>query len=130
MDKKLLIGIVIIGVLIIAIGAFYFYKQYTPSQTFTDTSQPTPPSDASQTNNIEIANFAFSPAEIIIKVGDTITWTNKDSAPHSVASDSGTEISSDSLSNGQTYSHAFSQAGTFEYHCTIHPSMKAKIIVQ
>ena len=66
MDKKLLIGIVIIGVLIIAIGAFYFYKQYTPSQTFTDTSQPTPlpdasqPSpDASQTNNIEIAILHF-----------------------------------------------------------------------
>ena len=137
MDKKLLIGIVIIGVLIIAIGAFYFYKQYTPSQTFTDTSQPTPlpdasqPSpDASQTNNIEIANSAFSPAELTIKVGDTITWTNRDSASHTVTSDSGTEISSDSLSNGQTYSYTFNTAGTFEYHCTIHPSMKAKIIVQ
>ena len=84
----------------------------------------------SGTYNVEIQNFAFNPSQITIKKGETVIWTNKDSTPHTVLSDSGNEINSGSLSNGQTYSHTFNQAGTFEYYCSIHPYMKAKIIVE
>jgi amicyanin len=80
--------------------------------------------------SIEISNFAFNPEEINVKVGDTITWTNMDSAMHRLASTSGNEIMSDNLQKGQSYSHKFYTAGTFEYECSLHPSMKGKIIVE
>jgi len=84
-----------------------------------------------QTGNIiEISNFAFVPSEITIKSGETVTWTNNDSTPHTITSDSGNELDSGSISPGQTYSHTFNTAGTFDYHCSIHTSMKAKIIVE
>jgi plastocyanin len=85
---------------------------------------------APNTHNVEINNFAFFPSSLTIHPGETVTWTNKDSASHTVISDSGTEISSSSLSTGQTYSHTFNTAGTYTYHCSIHPSMKATITVQ
>jgi len=90
----------------------------------------TPSSTTNQTNTIMIKNFAFNPSTLTVKVGTTVTWTNEDSTPHQLISDSGNEISSQSLSNGQTYSHAFNTAGTFDYHCSIHPTMKGKIIVE
>jgi amicyanin len=80
--------------------------------------------------NVAAENFAFNPAELRIKAGDTVVWTNKDTALHTITSDSGNEISSSSLSNGQTYSHTFATKGTYDYHCSIHTSMKAKIIVE
>ena len=83
-----------------------------------------------QTYSINIANFAFSPSEIRIKAGDTIVWTNKDSASHTVTSDSASELNSGFLGGGESYSHTFNTAGTFNYHCTPHPYMKAKVIVE
>jgi plastocyanin len=79
---------------------------------------------------VSISNFAFNPSTLTVKAGETVTWTNQDSATHTILSDSGNEISSSSLGQGQTYSHTFNQSGTYSYHCSIHPSMKATIIVQ
>ena len=89
-----------------------------------------PPASVVQAHNVEIKNFAFSPTVLTIKKGDSVAWINSDSAPHTVTSDSGNEIGSGTLPTGGTYSHTFNAAGTFEYHCSIHTSMKAKIIVQ
>lgn len=94
----------------------------TPTTT-TTTSQP-------QTYSVSIQNFAFSPSTLTIHVGDTVIWTNSDSVSHSVRSDSGSEINSALLGNGQTYSHTFAQAGTYTYHCSVHPSMKGTVIVE
>jgi plastocyanin len=80
-------------------------------------------------NSITIANFAFSPASITVKVGTTVTWTNKDSTAHTVTSDSGV-FDSGNLAVNANYSYAFSKAGTFAYHCAIHQNMKATVIVQ
>ena len=79
-------------------------------------------------------SFAFSPATITIKVGTTVTWTNMTATPHTVTSDDGKSfdsgISNPISASGGTFSHAFMTAGTFAYHCQIHPFMKAMIIVQ
>lgn len=83
-----------------------------------------------QTYNIEIIGFAFKQPQLTINVGDSVEWTNKDSASHTVTSDSGNELNSNYLSRDQMYSHTFNQTGIFEYHCKPHPYMKAKIIVQ
>ncbi|MBI5798168.1 cupredoxin family copper-binding protein [Candidatus Woesearchaeota archaeon] len=96
----------------------------------TQKSTSTPEATKTSTIKINIQNFAFSPAEITIKAGDTIDWENKDSAPHTVTSDTGSELSSQTLKNGDTFSHTFTSPGVYDYHCTIHPSMTAKVIVQ
>jgi plastocyanin len=99
------------------------------------TSSPAPaasPAPAEGGNAITIKNFAFSPASLTVKSGTTVTWTNQDSPPHIVVSDTGSAaaFSSDSLSTGASYSFTFIQAGTYPYHCSIHPSMKGTIVVQ
>lgn len=82
------------------------------------------------THDVEISGFSFQPATLTIKKGDTVKWTNQDSASHTVTSDSGSELDSELLSNEQSYSHTFDEAGTFDYHCAPHSYMKAKIIVE
>lgn len=108
---------------LLLIGGAYFLMQKPAANNNPGTGQ-------SQGNNMEIANFAFSPSTLIIKQGETVVWTNKDSAKHTVTSDSGSELDSPQLVSGETYSHTFNSKGTFDYHCTPHPYMKAKIIVE
>jgi len=97
--------------------------------------------NASQTQSrtlyIEIKDFAFSSPDfdfdtltLHVNPGDTVVWTNKDSVQHTVTSDSGSELNSQYLSKGSSYSHTFITEGEFDYHCKPHPYMKGKIIVQ
>lgn len=83
-----------------------------------------------QTIMVDIQGFAYSQQELTINVGDTIIWTNNDTAAHTVTSQSGGILDSGNLSNGQTYQYTFTEAGTFEYLCTIHPTMTGKVIVE
>ncbi|MCX9082235.1 MAG: cupredoxin family copper-binding protein [Candidatus Methanoperedens sp.] len=89
------------------------------------TEQETQPKP-STTNAIDIKDFAFNPDTITVAKGTTVTWTNKDSAQHTVT---GTAFTSETLSQGQSYSYTFNEAGTFEYYCKFHPSMLEKVIV-
>ena len=79
-------------------------------------------------------SFAFSPATLTITVVPTVTWTNMTQAPHTVTSDDGKTFDSGASNpispSGGTFSFTFTKAGTFTYHCQIHPFMKATIIVQ
>jgi plastocyanin len=78
--------------------------------------------------DISIASFQFSPSNIIVHVGTTITWTNNDSATHTVTANDGS-FSSGSLGKGGTYSYTFTKEGTFPYICENHTSMKASVTV-
>jgi plastocyanin len=80
-------------------------------------------------NAVTIASFAFTPASITVKVGDKVTWTNNDSTAHTVTADD-TSFTSGDLAQGASFSFTFTKAGTFPYHCSIHPSMKAAVVVQ
>lgn len=87
-------------------------------------------STSSASNTVEITNFMFSPASITVKKGTTVTWTNKDSAAHTVTeSDSQTGPSSDSLATGKSYSFTYTSAGTFKYKCNFHPDMQGTVVV-
>lgn len=81
------------------------------------------------TVQITIQSFAFSPQSVTVAPGTTVVWTQKDSVVHTVTSDTGAWTSSGGLTTGQTFSHTFTKSGTYTYHCSIHPSMTAKIIV-
>jgi plastocyanin len=78
---------------------------------------------------VKIANYAFSPAAGTAKVGDTITWTNSDSAGHTATVDGQDACTTPTLSNGASGSITFSQAGTYPFHCKIHPTMTGTITV-
>jgi len=80
-------------------------------------------------NAVDISGFAFKPASITIKAGVTLTWTNKDGATHTVTSDNGAFTSSGDLATGETYQFTFMTAGTYPYHCAIHPAMKGTVTV-
>ncbi len=73
-------------------------------------------------------HYAFTPAGITVPVGTTVTWTDQTDAPHTVTSDSGAFASS-ILNQNQAFHFTFNQAGTFAYHCAVHPYMHGSIIV-
>lgn len=99
----------------------------TPSPaTSAQPSASASPSSASL-NAVTMKNFSFSPAEITIKKGDTVTWTNEDTATHDVA---GTSFKSGNMKKGDTFSYTFNETGTFDYVCSFHASMKGTIIVE
>lgn len=77
---------------------------------------------------IEIKGFAFTPRNVTVKVGTQVTWTNKDSAPHTVTADDHS-FDSGTLNQGQSFTFQFTTPGTFPYICAIHPSMQATITV-
>jgi amicyanin len=78
---------------------------------------------------VSIVNFAFSPADLSVKVGDTVTWTNKDEEPHNVVAGDGSFRSPGLDSNG-TYSYTFTKVGSFDYMCGIHPFMHGTVVVK
>ena len=90
---------------------------------------PLPKPNGSQNYNIEISDFAFSPETLNIKKGDSVTWSNKDDVRHTATSDEGV-FDSNLLAKGQSFRYDFNEVGTFSYHCTPPPYMKAKIVVQ
>jgi plastocyanin len=101
----------------------------TPTPTLAaPTPTPTPTTAASSGNSVSIKNFSFSPKSLTVKVGTKITWTNNDSITHTVTADQGAFDST--LVSGNTFSFTFTNPGTYAYHCSIHPSMTATIIVQ
>ncbi len=139
MNSKIII-IVIIVVIIIGGGAYFLNKnnpsqmqmQNMPAQT-QGQAQTSPATSSSQAktgkNAVTIQNFAFSPATITVKAGDSVTWTNQDSAGHSATADDNS-FDTGVLPQGQSKSITFSKAGTYTYHCSVHPNMKATVIVQ
>src|SRR5690348_2723892 len=132
--SKSSITVIVILVIIVIIGAVYFssqggtpsYSQSTeqvptdtstvqapvatptqiavPTQTATSAATPAPVS-------VAISNFKFSPASITVKRGTTVTWTNNDSAAHTVTGDNGGPASAN-LAQGQSYSYTFTTAGS------------------
>jgi plastocyanin len=76
---------------------------------------------------VEIKEFTFQPATVEIAVGGAVTWTNADTAVHTVKGDG---WGSGDLAQGATYSHSFDTAGTFAYSCGIHPTMTGEIVVK
>ena len=79
--------------------------------------------------NVTMKGIAFNPAEITIKAGDTVTWTNDDDTEHTVTSDDDAFDSGD-ISGGDTFEQTFDEAGEFAYHCSIHSQMSGTITVE
>ena len=79
--------------------------------------------------DVKIDNFSFSPANLEIKAGTTVTWTNADDIPHTVVSNDKV-FKSKVLDTDQKFSFTFDKPGTYPYFCSLHPKMTAKVVVQ
>jgi plastocyanin len=79
-------------------------------------------------DQVSIDNFAFAPATLTVKAGSTVTWTNHDEEPHTVAASDGS-FHSPGMGTGATFSHTFPTAGKFDYVCSIHPMMHGTVVV-
>lgn len=121
-NKKIIISLIVVSVIFVA-GCGTKPKTVNPV-----TTTPTGLSTEVATNNtVTILNFSFSPSSLTIKKGESVTWLNEDSAPHAINFET---FSSDTFSKGESYSKTFNEAGSFNYYCSIHPSMIGKIIVE
>ena len=78
---------------------------------------------------VHMHNFAFAPATVHIKAGDTVEWINDDDDAHTVDS-TDKSFTSGGLDTHDKYLHAFAKAGSFTYFCALHPYMKGTVIVQ
>ena len=78
---------------------------------------------------VGIDNFTFSPQSLTVKAGTTVTWTNNDDIPHTVAAVN-KQFRSKALDTDDSYSFVFTTPGTYEYFCSIHPHMTATIVVE
>ncbi len=122
MKKILALPMLLAGVLVLS-GCGGYSNTATPAAQTPIATQQAPVT----ATTINIHNFAFSPATLTVKKGTTVTWTNNDSAPHQIKS---ATFNSSQLSKGQSFSFTFDSVVTFDYSCSIHPSMLGKIIVE
>ncbi len=134
MRRELVIFMVLFSIFL-AIGCAG-NKPATPSETPAVTPVETPvvqvsnvtpqPADQGKIVEVAIEDFSFNPASVEIVTGDTVRWTNMDSTAHTVK---GPTFESKVLEKGNTYEFLFTEAGTYNYDCSIHPSMKGTVIV-
>lgn len=119
--KKIVLTVIAISSLLF-LGASC-YKSSSNSNNTTNTSAPV------ATNQISISNFAFSPQTVKVTPGTKVTWVNNDSVAHTITSNDN-KFNSTQLASGASFEFTFSESGTYNYHCSIHPSMTGQVIVQ
>lgn len=87
------------------------------------------PAALAKEHKVAIKDVSFSPRELKVKKGDTVTWTNADERDHTVTADDGS-FKSGNLGDGETFKRKFDKPGRYRYHCDYHPRMKASIVVE
>lgn len=86
------------------------------------------PASAAADTAVEIKGMKFSPADISVKVGDTVTFTNSDGAPHTCTADD-KSFDTGRMTKGKSGTITLTTAGDFPFHCAVHPGMKGVIHV-
>lgn len=86
--------------------------------------------NAAASIQVDISDFAFNPDPVTIKAGESVTWTNQDSAPHTATAQDRDVLQSGTLNQGESFTQTFDTPGTYEYFCEFHPDMKGVIIVE
>jgi plastocyanin len=141
-----ILGIVAVIALGASLGSLPYAlvsAQQTNSSSTTSTNSTGGSSVSIVPNASTLADKAFAPNPLNAKVGDTVTWTNKDTVFHTVTSgtgpsdtthgkefDSGLSGPTALTTQGKTFSHKFMTAGEFPYFCQLHPTMVGKVVVK
>jgi plastocyanin len=99
-------------------------------------SPPTSTSSSSSANGassavVSVKNLAFTPASVTIPVSGVVVWRFEDGGvPHTVTADANSFGSAPNGLISGTFQHAFEKAGTYDYHCDFHPTMKGTVTVR
>jgi amicyanin len=88
-----------------------------------------PPADQGDAHRVTIDNFNFAPATLTVSAGTTVTWVNRDDVPHTVVSTE-KKFKSPVLDTDEQFAYKFTEPGTYEYFCSIHPKMTGAVVVQ
>lgn len=124
---------VIAALVVIGLGVYLFKPRQTAAPTSTSTPKTTTqePTSAPMAgkNTVQISGFAFSPQSITVKVGDSVTWTNTDTVGHSITADD-SSFDTGVFDQNTSKTLKFDKAGTFGYHCSVHPNMKGTVVVE
>ena len=121
----LLLGVLIFSAWLSACGGSSSGSGGTAAPVTGASSGQTGPGSAA----VSIRNYAFSPNQLTVTRGTTVIWTNNDPVGHTVTSDDG-KFNSGIIASAKTFSYTFNASGTYAYYCTIHPYMKAEVIVK
>ena len=87
------------------------------------------PSVLAKDHKVAIKDVKFTPKELKVKKGDTVTWTNSDERDHTVTADD-KSFDSGNVGDGNSFRQKFEKPGKYKYHCEYHPRMKATIVVE
>ena len=142
--RKLIALIIIIVIVVIAAVALtrktntpnpYSSTNSPQSTTGTQNKAPSNQNNINQPSavgSVDIKNMAFTPSQITIAKGGTVTWTNNDTTAHTVTDDLSNVggPASGTIDPGKTYSFTFNKTGSFQYHCSIHSYMRGTIVVK
>ena len=132
MKLRVLLSLAVLALGLTACGSSSSSSSSAPATTASSASTPASSGGAGSgaTVSATMKNLAFHPVAIHGKVGNTVKWTNDDGPPHNVTYVSGPKFtSSGTLNKGDTFSVKLTQPGTIHYFCSIHPFMKAIIVV-
>lgn len=141
-NKGLWIGVVIVVIAVAAVLALVNNSDkkdnngadvsHSSSATTGAPTSTNPEDNAVATLNVTISDFNFTPGTIKVKTGDTVIWTNQDTTSHTVTADAKSSDAPDGpqIAKGETYSFTFKKAGTYTYHCSLHPHMRGTVIVE
>ncbi len=84
---------------------------------------------ATSADSVAIVDFAYKPDPVKVKAGTEVTWTNQDTAAHTVTADD-KSFDSKNMDKDATFKHRFDTAGTFKYFCAIHNYMTGSVVVE
>lgn len=116
--------LLVLGVIVVGGGIFFVMLRGTQAPK-TNSGQVT----TQHGSNVVIENYKFSPSVLTVRKGTTVIWTNNDPVQHAVVGDQNSWVAGPAFKQGETYTHTFAIAGTYTYHCGIHPSMKGSVVV-
>ena len=86
------------------------------------------PAKVEDSTKVMIDNFTFEPAQLTVKVGTTVTWTNRDDIPHTVVCAG--KFRSKTMDTDGTFTFTFTAAGEYKYFCSLHPHMTGTVKVE
>jgi plastocyanin len=89
-----------------------------------------PSAMSATTKNVDVTAAGFTPKTVTIDFGDTVTWTNKDSANHQVLADQLAFPTSPVLAQNQTYSYTFAKSGNFSYRDALNTNRRGTVVVR
>ena len=80
-------------------------------------------------HTVAIDALAFTPSQLSVRPGERVTWINRDPFPHTATADGGA-FDSKEIAPGASFTYVAAAPGEYPYRCTLHPTMRATLVVE